>query len=188
MKKKEIIILGVIIFLGLAAVGTIFGLKRFRNPESEAELKNPPQNIRLNEVKPKSATITWSTEEPAQGFVAYGESMSLGKTVQTGEKSTVHTASLTNLSPGTTYYYKVGVGEELFDNEGVPYSFTTPKGELAASPTPTTVPQTETQPETTEVTEKALKNAMGTDNPDYDLNEDGIVNSLDLMLFRKNQQ
>ena len=103
--------------------------------------------------------------------------MNLGKTVQTESRSTIHSTTLSHLSPGKTYYYKIGVGEKIYDNEGIPYSFTTPKGE------------SQKEASTSEAdSEEALKKAIGTDNPEYDLNGDGIVNAIDLMILRKKGQ
>lgn len=205
MKKKETILLIGTIVLALGAVGTIIGLRKFRGTGSKASQENQPRNIRLEEVNPKSATISWTTSEPAYGFVSYGETMSLGNTVQTGERATVHTATVPNLTPGTTYYYKVGVDEEIFDNEGVPYSFTTPKDSGEAEETPQETTEGAPMPETTEATEAAqqptpspettstkteedFKNAIGTNDPEYDLNGDGVVNSVDVLLFRNQNQ
>ncbi len=198
MKKKETILLIGTIILALGAIGTIIGLRKFSGTGSKASQENQPKNIRLEEVNPTTATISWTTKEPAYGFVSYGETMSLGSTVQTGEKATVHTATLPNLSAGTTYYYKVGVGEEVFDNEGVPYSFTTPK-ETASKKTaePTTeeelpkssFEESATTPESvTTKTEEDYRQAIGKGDPEYDLNGDGVVNSLDILLFRKENQ
>ncbi len=192
MKKKEIILLTGTIILALGAVATVIGLRRFSGTGSKAQQENRPRNIRLEEVTPTSATISWTTKEPSQGFVSYGETMSLGKTVQTGEKATVHNATLPNLSAGTTYYYKVGVGEEIFDNEGVPYSFTTPKKPAPEDdaesqkdePTESSFAEESAPVEPTK-TEEDFRKAIGTDSPEYDLNGDGVVNSLDIMLFRK---
>lgn len=192
MKKKETLLLIGTIVLGLGAVGTIIGLKKFSGTSPKASQENPPQNIRLEEVNPTSATISWTTREPAFGFISYGESMSLGKTVQSGEKATVHTATVPNLNPETTYYYKVGVGEEIFDNEGVPYSFTTPKKAAAApqkiSPSPKQASPSPTPKESAAKTEEDFRNAIGSGNPEYDLNGDGAVNSVDVMLFRTQNQ
>mgnify|MGYP001058957942 CR=1 FL=1 len=198
MNKKETLLLIGTIVLGLGAVGTILGLKKFSGTRSKASQENQPKNIRLEEVNPTSATISWTTKEPAYGFVSYGESMSLGNTVQTGEKATVHTATVPNLTAGTTYYYKVGVGEEIYDNEGVPYSFTTPKDTTTkkepAEETATSAFQEETEQESQEQeatdsakTEEDFKNAFGTENAEFDLNGDGKVTVLDLLMFRKQQ-
>ena len=48
------------------------------------------------------------------------------------------------LKPLTSYYFRIRVGEEIFDNNGIPYSFKTKAGEEpVATPTAmvTTVPQ-----------------------------------------------
>lgn len=215
MKKKKILLIIGIVFLTLAVVGVVLGLKAFRSPDSKASPENRPQNIRLDEVTATSATISWTTETPAYGFVSYGKTMSLGNTVQADQKAAVHTVTIPNLSPQTTYYYKIGVGEEIYDNDGVPYSFTTPResqeqdSKEASEDTGSEIPPPEedqTEQETTdsadiktpeeeeseaaeeEITEQAIKDAIGTDNPKYDLNGDGIVNLIDILLYRNQNQ
>lgn len=183
MEKKKVLIFAGTGFLILAAVGIAFGFKYFRGTTPKASVsENPPQNIRLSEVTPIRATVTWTTEKPDYGFVSYGETMSLGRTAQTEEQGAVHSITLSHLTPGTTYYYKVGVGEQIYDNEGVPYSFTTPKGSL-----PEPVTEEVPTPESTSGAdlEASLKKAVGTDSPEYDLNGDGIVNAIDLMILRR---
>ena len=190
MGKKKILILAGTGFSILATIGIVFGLKYLGGTNPKASVsENPPQNIRLSEVAPTEASITWTTEEPDYGFVSYGETMSLGRTVQTEERSTVHSIALSHLSPGTTYYYKVGVGGEIYDNEGIPYSFTTPKSGISESPTeeePTPKPTSKSTDKTR--LEENLKKAIGTDAPEYDLNGDGVVNAIDLMILRKRGQ
>ncbi len=213
MNKKKILLITGIIFLTLALVGVVLGLRFFRQPESKASPENRPQNIRLDDVTATSATISWTTETPAYGFVSYGQTMSLGNTVQADQRAAVHTVTIPNLSPQTTYYYKIGVGDEIYDNDGVPYSFTTPPPsardaspeteETEESPTPgfsdeeeqestesaeRVEPGGEEATTEAELSESAIKEAMGTDNPEYDLNGDGVVNTLDLLLYRKQNQ
>ncbi|MEA2020245.1 MAG: fibronectin type III domain-containing protein [Patescibacteria group bacterium] len=212
-KKKTLLIIG-IVFLTLALAGIVLGLKFFRSPDSKASPENRPQNIRLDEVTATSATISWTTETPAYGFVSYGKTMSLGNTVQADQRAAVHTVTIPNLSPQTTYYYKIGVGEEIYDNDGVPYSFTTPKesgtqdpleasdGADLEEPLPTEEQlerettssadieeEEESEPaEQIELSEQVIRDAIGTDDPRYDLNGDGIVNAIDVLLYRNQTQ
>lgn len=59
-------------------------------------------------VKTKTATITWSTSRTANSFVKYGtKSGDYGMEVGSSEQVTAHEVDLTELAPGTTYYYKV---------------------------------------------------------------------------------
>lgn len=178
MEKRRIFILAGTGLLAFTTIGVALGSKYLRGVTSKATIsENKPRNIRLAEVTSTSATISWTTDEPDYGFVSYGETMNLGKTVQTESRSTIHSTTLSHLSPGKTYYYKIGVGEKIYDNEGIPYSFTTPKGESQKEAS-----TSEADPE------EALKKAIGTDNPEYDLNGDGIVNAIDLMILRKKGQ
>jgi|GEM_PF-952652 len=62
----------------------------------------------LATVKTKSATITWSTSREANSFVQYGtKSGEYGNEVGSSLQEIAHSIKLTNLSPSTTYYYKV---------------------------------------------------------------------------------
>jgi len=58
------------------------------------------------DLKSSAATIRWRTDEPTDGFVAYGESSDdLGQTVGSAVPTRRHEVTLDNLSPNTRYYY-----------------------------------------------------------------------------------
>ena len=59
-------------------------------------------------VKTKSSVISWSTDRSANSFVKYGtKSGDYGDEVGSSEQVAYHEITLTNLTPGTNYYYKV---------------------------------------------------------------------------------
>lgn len=183
MNKKLIFAIAGTTVLLIGTVVVIVGLNRFRQPEAGASPELKPQQVRLTGVSAESVTINWVTETAAYGFISYGETMSLGRTSQEAEKTTSHSVTLTALTPETTYYYKIGVGEDLFDDGGIPYSLTTPAQETATDK-PTKEPAA--QP-TGELTLKNFELALGSSNPTYDLNGDGTVNIVDLSLFMEQQ-
>jgi hypothetical protein len=66
----------------------------------------------INDVTPlpddTSATITWTTTSPATSQVQYGLTTELGlSSAYSAEMVTNHTALLTDLTPGTGYYFQV---------------------------------------------------------------------------------
>jgi len=190
MNKKKISVAVGVVILALGTVGTVFGLKYFRGLESAAAPENEPQLARVTELTSQSATITWITSAPAFGFISYGETMGLGKVTQEEQKTEAHRVTLTTLTPSTTYYYKIGVGSELFDNQGVPYSFTTPAATVAEKQT-TATSEEESSPFDGEqsptsadtVTLAGFDAAMESSDPRYDLNGDGRVDGADISLF-----
>jgi hypothetical protein len=55
-----------------------------------------------------TATVTWTTDEPADSRVDYGTSpTALGQSATDAGSVTAHSVRLTGLSPGTTYHYRV---------------------------------------------------------------------------------
>jgi ribosomal protein S30 len=64
-------------------------------------------NIQVSGVTKNSATLTWTTDQPADTFVDYGTTSSYGNWVRDSVLTTSHTIALTNLALGTTYHFKV---------------------------------------------------------------------------------
>lgn len=59
-------------------------------------------------VATTSASVSWTTDEVATGYVEYGTSASYGsQTTLDGAFTLTHGASLTGLTPNTTYHYRV---------------------------------------------------------------------------------
>jgi hypothetical protein len=70
----------------------------------------PPRisNLRVESVTPTTATIAWSTDEPANSRLDYGvNAANLVSQVSSAVLATEHRLELGGLSPGTTYYYQV---------------------------------------------------------------------------------
>ena len=77
-----------------------------------------------------SATVTWTTDEPATSFVRYGTSPgTLDQTATTAGSSTGHAVALAGLTPNTTYHYRVesadGANNTTTEPTGTPLTFTT---------------------------------------------------------------
>jgi len=72
--------------------------------------ETPPQitaaPVVLNRTD-KSAAITWTTDELADGFVEFGIDATYGLVAGSAEHSLKHEVQLTNLEPATTYFYRV---------------------------------------------------------------------------------
>jgi alkaline phosphatase len=88
----------------------------------------PPilSDLTIVEVTDRSATLTWTSDEPADSWVYYGTTEDLD--YQTGSSAfvTEHSVQLTNLDPGTLYRYQVS-SMDPFGNQayGLELSFTT---------------------------------------------------------------
>ncbi|MEW6108581.1 MAG: carboxypeptidase regulatory-like domain-containing protein [Nitrospirota bacterium] len=64
-------------------------------------------NVSVNNITADSATITWTTDQPSDSLVEYGETTGYGNTAADAGLVTAHAITLNNLSPDTTYHFKV---------------------------------------------------------------------------------
>lgn len=69
----------------------------------------PPtiSNITASNITTDSATITWTTDQPSDSRVEYGTTTSYGTSVSDLNLVTTRSIVLTNLSPSTTYHFRV---------------------------------------------------------------------------------
>jgi len=135
VKKVSAIVVGIAVFVVLV-VGyfTIFGTRA-------ADFE--PRDVIVSNIEKNSVRATWATGVDSQGVVEYGTTpTALNFFAPEATKVKTHIIDLTLLSPNTTYYFDIRVGDTKYDNGGVPWTFTT-KGAEASVATPTTAP---TQP------------------------------------------
>ncbi len=90
-------------------------------------------NISVSSITTDAATIGWTTDEVATGYVEYGATPDYGSLTPLPEDfATEHKAPLSGLSADTTYYYRIVVSDASGNTSTTPGdSFTT-----EAAPTP----------------------------------------------------
>jgi hypothetical protein len=111
-----------------------------------------PRDVVVSNIEKNSVKLSWATGADTQGVVEYGTSpTSLNFFAPEAAKEKNHTLDLTLLSPSTTYYFDVRIGDKKYDNGGVPWTFTTKSIEKSVT-TPTETPVVTQSATTTQVT------------------------------------
>ncbi len=205
MKSKKTIIIIIGAFLAIALIiGLVLGIDKIRNLFGQAAGKQQPQGIRVTNIKANSATVVWQTANPAIGHIEYGTTPGsfLLRAAETSQTSS-HSLTLSPLLPETIYYFRVRINDQVYDNNGAPYSFTTkaaaetalptPTPQAILSPTPTQTSQkispiptpTSETPKSSAYTAADFIEKFGTSDPEFDINKDGAVNSQDWLLYQQ---
>jgi hypothetical protein len=126
-----------------------------------------------------------------------------------------HNLTLSPLLPETIYYFRIRIGSQIYDDNGAPYSFTTKAtAESTIAPTvppqqdspidnlgPAKPEEIQTTQSPTPLAPDNQENAdnqdeetyslgdftekFGTSDPEFDLNNDGVVNSQDWALYQQ---
>ena len=207
MKNKKTILMAGGGILAIVVVGiVVWQMGAIRTFFGEATGGAKPQGVRVANISANSAAISWQTTEPVVGQVEYGTTPGsfLLRATETSP-TTNHNVSLSPLLPETIYYFRIRVGEEIYDDNGAPYSFTTkeavakmpsPGVSPAVSPTvvisrPTATPTQNLSPvisPTEKYTLDDFKKAFGTSNAEFDINKDGVVNSADWVLYQEQER
>lgn len=136
MKKNKI---PVILGLAILTIGLIAGVFLVQNIQifnPKASPESSPKDVRISNISDASFTISWTTDKKTQGFVKWGKTdSSLNQVAEDNinDLSFTHTATIRNLSTSTNYFFKIGVGETQYDNNGVAWQVKT--GPKVSAPT-----------------------------------------------------
>ena len=165
----------------VALVLLVFGLNELRGVLVGAEDKLAPTAVDTTGITGNSAIVNFATAKPVFSRIIYGsdpQQLSLFS-VETDQTDT-HGVTLSFLSPNTTYYYKVRIGEKEYDNNGQPYNFTTRPAEAGIGG------MTGNQLENLDP--DIFKQKFGSNDAEYDVNQDGVVNTTDYLLYLQKTQ
>ena len=134
LKRRIPTIIGIVLLIAGALAGVMF-INRSTGFLPRASPEYIPQKINLTNITDTSFTASWVTQEPAIGFVKYGENAGNLTTITVDERDQLtgdsgeyrtHYVSVLGLKPQTTYYFKLGSqGKRLYDNNGQSLSITT---------------------------------------------------------------
>jgi len=174
LKVKNLVIFGV---LGVIMVLVVLVIGQVRTFFSGATSDLEPQSVTAVPGEDgKSAIITWVSDKESIAKVEYGTTAaSLVLMSAESSPTTSHNLTLSSLKPATTYYYRIRVGEDVFDNGGIPYTFKTKADTGTVTSVPLVTPTT-----------PAVNVTGGVCDATKDYNGDGSVNSMDLMVCKKN--
>lgn len=122
-KTTKALSIGIGVVISIVLLFIVFGF--IQNTFIKAEDVSP-RDVVVSEVSNNTAKITWATGRETQGVVEYGLSpTALNFFAPETNKSTSHGVDLTLLSPNTTYYFQIRIGEKKYDNGGAPWIFST---------------------------------------------------------------
>lgn len=121
-------ILGLLLLVAGLAVGVFV----INNSTKWALRANPdiiPKQIKITNITDTSFSVSWITDGTIAGAVRYGTDKSIpftakddrDETSSTVNNYSIHHATLKNLSPSTSYYFKILSQDKLFDNNGQEY-------------------------------------------------------------------
>ena len=179
--KKKINIKTLVIFgvLGVVMVLIVLAVSQVRTFMSGASSDVEPQSVTaVSGDDGKSVVISWISDKESISKIEYGTTAA-SLVLMSAESSAVknHNVSLTSLRPSTTYYFRIRVGDEVFDNGGIPYTFKTKSDTTLVTVTPTLAVGSPTG--------ASASTSSITCDSKTDYNKDGVVNSMDMAQCRK---
>ncbi len=99
-----------------------------------------PQDVVIINVTQNAATVKWTTQSPSQGVIEYGTSQTaLNFFAPEVAQTQNHSVDLTLLASQTTYYFQIRIGDQKYDNGGVPWTFATKGASAQTAAEPTTI-------------------------------------------------
>lgn len=118
LKKIGAVVVGLILFVLIV----ILGFQIFGTRAADVE----PRDVVIADISQNSASISWTTGVETQAVIEYGTSpTALNFFAPEATRTKNHKVELTLLSPATTYYFQIRIGDKKYDNGGVPWTFTT---------------------------------------------------------------
>lgn len=120
-KKFPTIIGFVVLVLGLAAGVFLVQTKQLFKIGASPDIT--PGNVLISNITDTSFTVTWVTSKETAGFIKLGNSATLDKTLTDSidNPSYTHFITAKDLSPATTYFFKINSDGEDFDSNGTPW-------------------------------------------------------------------
>lgn len=116
--------LGIVaITIGIVAGGLLVSERQTLQTSGKADIT--PKNVRVSNITGSSFTVSWTTEETTSGALSWGKSDSRFSLITPSNTHTVHSHTLTDLTPSQTYSFTIISEGKTFDNNKIPWTVKT---------------------------------------------------------------
>lgn len=133
LKAKKAAYFMTVFILALTLGSLPPGLTLMRQPaslETKADADHVPKNLIVDQVTPNTFTVGWQTDRATVGAIrinAADQPDNLARVVsETNQDVYSHLITVTNLNPGTAYYFTVLSAGAWYQNQDQPLKVTTP--------------------------------------------------------------
>ncbi len=131
-----------LLFLAISVVMVSWFGKSYTQLRSKASIGETPNSVQISNITDISFTVSYTTQEQVIGVISYGRDLKLGQVAlddrdtevglpagQAGNPSArrVHHITISDLDPGTKYYFSIQSGSMELLNNKEPYEVTTAK-------------------------------------------------------------
>lgn len=139
MREKKIPTLIAIIFLLVSIASGLFLVKNGSVLFTKASAENSPKLLKITNINNAGGTVSWLTDKELVGYLIVGEDREqLNQTFRDDREQAgaykIHYVTLKGFKPSTKYYFKISSGNQLFDDAGQPFEFTTADQPLGPLP------------------------------------------------------
>ena len=94
--------------IAVLALSVLVALPAQAQTNTPTDLTKPTiSGVTVSGISSSSATVTWTTNEPATSYVDFGPSDVYGNTLGDGQYLTTHTVNVLGLTPSTLYHFRV---------------------------------------------------------------------------------
>lgn len=125
-------LLGLLLLLSGLTSGVLL-FREGRATRGRAFENTIPREIRITNISEGSFAVSWVTDTPTSGFIAFGKTPAPGETTLDDrdaggdkiENYYTHHITVSQLEASTIYYFKIGSAERLFGQNDSPFVVTT---------------------------------------------------------------
>lgn len=128
-----------VLLLGLAA--GVFLVQKGQNLFLKAGPELTPKQMKITNITDRSFSVSWITDAQTSGFLKYGTDQPENTAGDDRDQLSgkvdsfyIHHVTIKDLSPSTSYVFKIGSGDKIFDDNGQPYQ--TKTGPTISAPAP----------------------------------------------------
>lgn len=91
-----------------------------------------PRDVLVSSGNSDGVSVSWKTDQKTEALIAYGTSPDkLDRLIPENTTAIDHKLSINevtngkSLAPDTTFYFNIKIGDKIYDNNGIPWTFTT---------------------------------------------------------------
>ncbi len=114
-----------IVAITIGVVAGVLLVEQQQYTRSRAAETSVPQNVRVSNISDTQFTVSWTTTYKTTAAIRWGNDKNLSNFITDEGTKSVHSLTITNLTPSTDYYFSILSDGVVHDANGIPWHIKT---------------------------------------------------------------